>query len=237
MEIEKEHSYRFAREIIDSTPELSSLYEELMQAISSISEKDLISLQESKFKSQKSISKSINALIKDRLVKLDWTRESRIFQGDEYRGESAWALDFAKTKKIQSLELMPSQQDKRATEIGIAVEVAFNHGEAAAWNILKPVLAAELNHVEKETSIGAGIGVLIVISADMENKGGFDGAVGNYERSMKHLKVMRNQLTVPMMLLALKAPTSFYIERYPKDFPIKNKQGRSTGKIVPIKNA
>ena len=237
MEIEKEHSYRFAREIIDSTPELASLFEELIHAITSISEEDLISLQQSKFKSQKSISKAINALIKERLVELDWTKESKIFKGEEYRGESAWALDFAKTRKIESLELMPSQLDNHATEIGIAVEVAFNHGEAAAWNILKPVLAAELNHIEKETSIGAGIGVLIVVSADMENRGGFDGAVGNYERYMKHLKVMSNQLTVPMKVLALKAPKSFYIERYPKDFPVKDKRGRSTGKIIAVKNS
>ena len=82
MEIEKEHSYRFAREIIDSTPELAGLFEELINAITSISEEELISLQQSKFKSQKSISKAINALIKERLVKLDWTKESKIFKGE-----------------------------------------------------------------------------------------------------------------------------------------------------------
>lgn len=235
MNIEMEHSYRFAREIIDSTPELSKLFGEITAAIHSISEEDLISVQQDKYKKQKSISKSINFLLRERLVELEWTKESKIFKGDEYRKENAWALDFAKTMKIESLNLMPSQQDRRATEIGIAVEVAFNHGEAAAWNILKPVLAAELNHVEKETSIGEGIGVLIVVSADMEDKGGFDGAVGNYERYMKHLKVMRNQLTVPMMLLALEAPKSFYIERYPKNHPNKDLRGRSKGTIVPIK--
>jgi hypothetical protein len=235
LEIEKEHSYRFAKEIIDSTPELSKLFGELLKAISSITDEDLISVQQKKYKGQKSISKSINFLLRERLVELDWTKESKIFKGEEYRKENSWALDFAKSMKIESLELMPSQQDRQASEIGIAVEVAFNHGEAAAWNILKPVLAAELNHVEKETSIGEGIGVLIVVSASMEDKGGFDGAVGNYERYMKHLKVMRNQLTVPMMLLALDAPKTFYIERYPKNHPVKNLRGRSMGTIVPIK--
>ena len=235
MNIEIEHSYRFAREIIDSTPELSKLFGELVTAITSISEEDLISVHQDRYKNSKSISKAINHLLREKLVQFQWTKESKIFKGEEYRKENAWALDFAKTMKIESLELMPSQQDRRATEIGMAVEVAFNHGEAAAWNILKPVLAAELNHVEKETSIGEGIGVLIVVSTDMELKGGFDGAVGNYERYMKHLKVMRNQLTVPIMLLALGAPKTFIVERYPKDHPNKKLRGRSKGTIIPIK--
>jgi len=37
------------------------------------------------------------------------------------------------------------------------VEVAFNHGEATAWNLIKPVLASELNHVEKVIPTQAGV--------------------------------------------------------------------------------
>ena len=47
--------------------------------------------------------------------------------------EKAWRLDFAKGT--------------------ISVEVAFNHGEATAWNFMKPTLASEVNHVEKESRL------------------------------------------------------------------------------------
>lgn len=39
----------------------------------------------------------------------------------------------------------------------LCVEVAFNHGEAIAWNLLKPVLACELNHVQKAIQGKVGI--------------------------------------------------------------------------------
>ena len=91
----------------------------------------------------------------------------------------------------------------------ISLEVAFNHGEAIAWNLLKPVLASELNHVQKEAQ--TSLGVVIMATEDMKSAGGFDSAVGTYEKAIRYLKPLQNQLSCPMVLIGLKAPEHFVL--------------------------
>ena len=96
----------------------------------------------------------------------------------------------------------------------ISVEVAFNHGEAIAWNLLKPVLASELNHVQKDAQ--TRLGVVIMASEDMKRLGGFDSAVGTFEKAVRYLKPLQNQLTCPMVLIGLSAPESFEVKHVGK---------------------
>jgi hypothetical protein len=153
------HNHRFAREIVETVGPLSVLWEELKNAILSISDEDLIShFQENHEGTTKSISFTINSLLKERLVALDWQAESALFAEEAYKKGSRWRLDFSKGTSIPDLSTGDNTLMQAA---GIAVEVAFNHGEAIAWNLLKPVIAAELNHVPQETKIGAGVGVII----------------------------------------------------------------------------
>src|SRR5690606_26198723 len=112
----------------------------------------------------KSISKAINDLLKERFTERGWVSESGIFQDTQYTGDT-WRLDFAK-------------QD-------ISIEVAFNHSTVIAWNLIKPVLASELNHVQK--AIQTKIGVIITATNDMKSLGGFDGAIGTYEKFLDYL--------------------------------------------------
>lgn len=88
--------------------------------ITGISDEDLIIQYSSGSRaSKKSLYESINKLIDARLVSLDWNRQSPIFNTSEFRSsgkQSRWTLDFAKES--------------------LAVEVAFNHGEAVAWNLI-----------------------------------------------------------------------------------------------------
>lgn len=127
-------------------------------------------------------------------------------------------LDFAKT----------SSSGKEAKS-GIAIEVAFNHGEAIAWNLLKPVLAAEINHVDTETDIGVGIGVYICATENLKEAGAFDGAVGEYEKVLRYLSPLFAKLTVPMVIIGLEAPESFRVEKRKNAITGKNK-----GQIVKI---
>ena len=87
--------------------------------------------------------------------------------------------------------------------------MAFNHGEAIAHNIIKPVLASELNHVQK--NIQTKLGVIITANDDMKRKGGFDGAVGTFEKFISYFKPYSNIVTTPIVLIGLKPPTSFEI--------------------------
>jgi len=208
------HQHRFGLDIIGSDPRLTSLWQDIAKTLDGITDERIISEYELSVNAM-SISAAINNLIDQDLQSLGWIPQSAIFQGAEYDGKS-WRLDFAKTSD--------SQADKKS---GIAIEVAFNHAEAIAWNLLKPVLAAEINHVDTETDIGVGIGVYICATESLKEAGAFDGAVGEYEKVLRYLSPLFSKLTVPMVIVGLEAPKTFKVEK--KKNPIT---GKNKGNIV-----
>ncbi len=185
----KIHSFRHGEIILNNEVNYKIVWNELLKAIESITDNEIIEHHENNPRKAKSISESINNILKSKLVALDWNEESYIFQDDEYSG-NRWRLDFAKDS--------------------ISVEVAFNHGEAIAWNLIKPVLAGELNHVQKE--INTEIGVIICATKELKDKGGFDGAVGEYEKFLTYLNPLRDVLSVPIVIIGLEAPRTFEIK-------------------------
>jgi len=201
----KLHSFRHAQIILENEETYNKVWGELLKTIKSIKDDEIISYYENNKRKAKSISEAINTILKDKLVKLGWNEESYIFQDDEYSG-NRWRLDFAKES--------------------ISVEVAFNHGEAIAWNLIKPVLASELNHVQKE--INTEIGVIICATKELKEKGGFDGAVGEYEKFLTYLDPLRDVLTVPIAIIGLEAPKTFEIE-------VKKVDGKNQGMVKKIK--
>lgn len=90
----------------------ASLYQEVKDAISGISDQDIRTRHEVKFFSKMSLSYAINDLLRERFVAKGWMKEAPIFQQEGFEKEKKWRLDFAKES--------------------IAIEVAFNHGEAIA---------------------------------------------------------------------------------------------------------
>lgn len=186
----KIHSHRHGKTVLREE-KYAEFYAELLGVISGIEDEDLISRHESFDGKSMSLSKAINELMKERLVEKGWTAEAPIFNESEYLDGSKWYLDFAKGD--------------------ISVEVAFNHGEATSWNLLKPVLASELNHVKK--AIQTEVGIVITATQELKTTGAFDGAVGTYEKFLTYLKPMQNQLTVPMVVIGLRAPRSFVLKK------------------------
>ena len=161
----------------------------LLESLDSISDDDIINDFNMNGNRDTSISKSINRLIKRRLIDKGWNPESPIFQSNLHR-TGMWRLDFAKGK--------------------ISLEVAFNHGEATAWNLLKPTLASEVNNVKK--AIETTLGVVIFVTKDMKRAGGFDGAVGTLEKAQTFLTPMYGMLICPLILIGLEPPSSFEVE-------------------------
>ena len=171
-------------------------FNEIIHVIESVSDQDLISKHNSYGlrnieNTPKSLSKAINDILKEALTSKGWVAESKIFQDHHYQGDT-WRLDFAKK--------------------AISIEVGFNHSSVIAWNLIKPVLASELNHVEK--AIQTKIGIIITATEDLKQKGGFDGAIGTYEKYIDYLRPLNNLLTVPLLIIGLTAPDSFIIEEY-----------------------
>ena len=169
------------------------LFGEVQAILDSISEDELKAKHLSYPNTPMSLSKAINDVIKEKFIAAGWKDESAIFQDAEYQQER-WRLDFAKEP--------------------ISIEVAFNHGEAIAWNLLKPVLASELNHVKKAIQTDAGI--IITATAELKEAGAFDGAVGEYEKVLRYLKPLGTILTAPLVIIGLEPPDTFRLEKVQK---------------------
>lgn len=191
----RKYSFRYGEELFTFNPEFSALWGDIEEVLDSITDDDLIThFNNNPRQSKKSLSESINDLIDQRLVEIGWNRQSPIFNNSDYNKNEAWTLDFAK-------------QD-------ISIEVAFNHVSAISWNLLKPVLASELNHVEKAIQTKAG--VLITATESLQKAGNFDIAIGTYQKYLKFLNPLSNILTVPMVIIGLEAPETFIINKKTK---------------------
>lgn len=183
------YSFRFGEELLTTQPDFSRQWTEIKDSINSISDVDIINHFNGMTRQAKSISESLNKLIKLNLTTKGWKPESPIYKPREYSDDKTWRLDFAKDD--------------------ISVEVGFNHGEAVAWNLIKPTLAGELNHVEK--AIQTKVCVIITATQDLKVNGGFDSAVGTYEKYIQYLQPLRSMLTIPTLIIGLEPPSSFYI--------------------------
>jgi len=166
--------------------EYKSHYDEVLEVIKNITDEDIKNRHLQKYSTKMSLSYAINDLLKERLTAQGWSPESAIFQDNDYDAKR-WRLDFAKGP--------------------ISIEVAFNHGEAIAWNLLKPVLASELNHVQKAIQTKAGI--IICATESLKRAGAFDSAVGEFEKFGRYLKPLSSVLTTPLVLVGLEAPETF----------------------------
>lgn len=192
--------HRFSNHIIFNEPSYKEEFSQIQEAIESISDKALIrhfQLDKQNRASAKSLSTAINRLLKENLEAKGWESEVGLFKEPPYNqsNKSRWRLDFAKKH--------------------ISIEVAFNHQEATAHNIMKPALASELNHVQKQ--VQTNIGVIIVATQEMKLAGNFDGAIGTYESFMEYFKPYGTLIPTPMVLIGLEAPETFKIDKDTKD--------------------
>lgn len=210
MDYEVSYSHRFGHELFQVNESLRRLWSEIDDVIKSVTDEEIVkefsSQQNVKNVKGKSISRAINHLLKTGFMARGWNHESRLFQDEAF--SDAWALDFAKEH--------------------VAVEVGFNHGTDAAWNVMKPNLASELNHIEKE--VQTELGVVITATPELKKAGGFDNAIGTSETYKKILIAMQQMVTVPIVIIGLHAPKTFEIfVKYHKNEDGKKK---GVGEIV-----
>jgi hypothetical protein len=207
-------SHRHAKQILENTPEYSLLYQEVRESIENITDERLMAHfrdnYETPGKAKKSISESINNLLSVELVAAGWEPEARIFRDADF-GDGKWRLDFAKQTSIPESDSRPYGD---VTTTGVSIEVAFNHSGSIAWNLLKPVLASELNHVEKD--IQTSVGLVVTATRGLQTAGGFDNAIGVFEDFVSHLVPLRDVLTVPLLVIGLEAPEKFRISHSKK---------------------
>lgn len=195
----KTYSHRFADAIIEHDELLNRRYNEFTAVLTSITDEELIAdfgwRKEDcarRNKNFKSMTPSINAILKARMQEIPgWQCEVDIFNDQTgVIGNTEWRLDFA-------------------CDNALCIEVAFNHGEAIAWNLLKPVLSCELNHVQK--AIQGRVGIYVCATDAMKVAANIDSASGSFEKVLRYLPPMMNQLTIPMMIIGLEPFETFRV--------------------------
>lgn len=199
------HAHRYADAIIASDPDLLYRYNQFLNTLEEITDFELAT----DFRARraraiahrtnfKSISHSINYILKEKMNRIPgWESEVDIFNvSSAYLGNTQWRLDFA-------------------CNDGFAIEIAFNHGEAIAWNLIKPCLASELNHVKK--ALQTRLGIYVCATDAMKVAGNFDSASGSFEKVLRYLPPMMNQLITPMIIIGLLPPDTFRIDSRTKD--------------------
>lgn len=131
------YTHRHGLTVIQNDTGCPPLQGEIIDVVTSISNEDIYELHTRLYQHRnKSLLTALNSLIKDCITIKGWDYESNIFNDPKYT-HKYWRLDFAKED--------------------VFLEVGFNHSGTIAWNLMKPVIANELNHVQKaiKTRIGA----------------------------------------------------------------------------------
>jgi hypothetical protein len=201
------HGHRYADVLFTSIEPYRTLLGEVFDTLDEIDDEMVVNEFVGNRRRAKSISQALNRLIKAGLTDRGWESESFIFADERYADSSKgiWRLDFAKEP--------------------LCVEVAFNHRSDIAWNLIKPTLASELNHVEKAVQTGGGM--VIAATEELKSAGGFDSAVGTYEDYVQYLKPLSQMLTAPLLIVGLLPPETFRIE-------FEDRNGRKIGHVVTL---
>ena len=187
--------HRHADFLFPNLAEFQDEWNSIEAALASITDDEIVYEFESEKREAKSISQAVNRLIKRELVARGWAAESYIFADDDYgkQAKGTWRLDFAKNK--------------------LSVEVAFNHRSDISWNLIKPTLASELNHVEKRIQTDGGI--IVTATEDLKAAGGYDNACGTYEDYVQYLKPLYGMLPAPLAIIGLEPSESFRVDVVP----------------------
>jgi hypothetical protein len=123
---------------------------------------------------------AINAVFRELLK--DWTREPRLFPGEDERMRS-WKMDFLKNR--------------------VGVEIAFNHAEAVPWTFTRLNIAGESPEVLPEHRID--VGVALFATGSLKSWARMDAAVGTFELACEWLRHMRPLMPIPVLVVGLRA--------------------------------
>lgn len=129
----------------------------------------------------------------ERLLKSDeraWRGQMPLYDSDLGLGKGAWTMDFHKVF---------------GDDLGVGLEVCFNHGEAIPWTLIRPTLAYQSEDVHQDARIVVAGIVLVTDALKHSDPEGLrvDGAVGTYERLLTLLPRMKWVVPVPLVIFGL----------------------------------
>ncbi|MFZ3355435.1 MAG: hypothetical protein WA549_01595 [Thermoplasmata archaeon] len=129
----------------------------------------------------------------ERLLESDeraWKGQMPLYDSDLGLGKGLWTMDFHKVF---------------AGNLGVGLEICFNHGEAMPWTLIRPALAYQSEGVHSDARIVVGGIVLVADSLKRGDAGALrvDGAVGTYERMLTLIPRMKWIVPVPLVIFGL----------------------------------
>ncbi len=203
-------SYKDALEIIHNNEEYSRLFNILILIINNITDEQILKYYDKYSPGAKSISKALNRLIKDELIKHGYRKEVRIYDTNAKKHKGTGGkVDFV-------------------NESGeYAIEVAFNNVGSLPGTFQKLRQSTHI-HKKHKKNINTKVGIIICASLDLRKYGGFDEAILTYCDSEAFLDVNEHENPYPVVIIGLDRPETFNIEQYPK-----KKKGKKTGKPIP----
>lgn len=202
----KIYSHNYAELLLSKKSEFAGIYDELLDIIDKISDEEIVRKFEEIGKNSKSISITLSTILEEKLLQYNWHKEEEIFENNDAFDVSGkgkrWTLDYYKNE--------------------IALEIAFNHEETSAWNIIKIPLASNPNKYKQKNAVK--IGIIICATNQMKSAGGFDSSVGSFEKYQQYIDAMEPMVSTPLLLIGLHSPEEFKI-LHRKD------QNRKVGKV------
>lgn len=182
------YSYKDALVRISESEMMKKHCDELFETIKSISETDLMDYFYVYSGRSKSLSKVIKKLLDDKLQENNWEKNINMYCGDSYVDQKRFAFDYYKS--------------------GLTLEVAFNHESACAWKLIK----GNLNSTKMDVNVTSKISILITVDSRMRFLGGFDGAIGTFEKYQTYLEPLQDILEKPILLIGLNPLKDFHIK-------------------------
>ena len=90
----------------------------------------------------------------------------------------------------------------------------FSFSSLAQSPVLFPEAFLKIVQTYHPIAKQAGIGVQKSEAQILQARGGFDNAIGTYQKFLDYRPPMMNLLTVPLLIVGLEAPLTFYIDEH-----------------------
>ena len=85
----------------------------------------------------------------------------------------------------------------------MSIDSWFQSWRSHCLESAKTILASEVNNVQK--AIQTEVGVVICVTKALKDAGGFDGAVGEFEKICRYLIPLSTVLRAPMLIIGFEA--------------------------------
>lgn len=188
------HSHRGARELMENTPHLRILWEEIQASLRDVDVTPMVTGA----RKGNSISDDLHKAVRDQLLSRGWAHEVPFYAPSSAVAAVPGALraEFSKPMSVAT-----------GRTSGVVLNFETGNGPAGQWALMNATLAIELSPDVNPIGAGPdGVGVVVSVTQDLRKRGFIDSSVTTHEKLVTLLAPLRSKLTSPLLLVGLQAP-------------------------------